>query len=262
MSKKNLPHIPIYIGDWEKDCNALSLESEMAWMKIIFKMWNNGKQSVYKIPTKSLQILWKSPPQKVSEIIEELRYNDIGLITMDNGIISFLCRRFEKENSLSEIRSKAVSKRKDRIKPLQKVYKSEQNADNDNDNDNDNDYDINIEGKGGMGEKPNGFPELTLVELYDAIETETTWKETICRNFKAVQKDFTMRSVDDYLEQFFKLLENDADDEKSLKDFKKHFSRWLTIEINKKLKNTKNGKQFTGNQSDRAKQAVSQMFGG
>lgn len=134
-TKKNLPHIPLYIGDWEKDCNALSLQSEGAWLKIIFKMWTKGKQSLYKIPTKSLQILWKSTPEKVEEIIEDLRLNEICEISLDKGVYEFICRKYEKENELSEIRSKAVSSRYKKEKILQKTYKTLQNADNDNDND-------------------------------------------------------------------------------------------------------------------------------
>ena len=60
MTKKNLPNIPLYIGDWEKDCNVLSLESEAAWLRIVFKMFTNGKQSTYKLPTKGLQNLCRN----------------------------------------------------------------------------------------------------------------------------------------------------------------------------------------------------------
>jgi len=54
--QENLPYIPLYTGDWEKDCNVLSLESEAAWLRIIFKMFNSGKQSVYKILQKPYKI--------------------------------------------------------------------------------------------------------------------------------------------------------------------------------------------------------------
>lgn len=147
MSKKNLPNIPIYIGDWERDCNVLSLESEMAWMKIVFKLHLSGKQSVYKSSTKALQILWKSPPEKVIEILDELRFNEICEITEIQGGYEFLCRRNQKENELSKIRSEAVSERyKSDKKPkskstkaLQNDYKTLQNTDNEIENDNDND---------------------------------------------------------------------------------------------------------------------------
>lgn len=127
MTKKNLPNIPLYIGDWEKDCNVLSLESEAAWLRIIFKMFTNGKQSIYKIPTKGLQNLWRCSPEKVNDIIQELKDYDICGITQYERFTEFHSRRFEKENQISEIRSEAVSKRKDRQKNKNKSYKNSTN---------------------------------------------------------------------------------------------------------------------------------------
>jgi len=96
--------------------------------------------------------------------------------------------------------------------------------------------------KGGMGEKHVGEPVLTILELYSAIETEITWKETICRNLKPVDSKFNLERLQDKIEQFFTILENRDDLDKTLKDFKQHFSSWLNIEISKELKNQKNEK--------------------
>lgn len=153
MSKKNLPHIPIYIGDWERDCNVLSLESEAAWMRIVFKLWTKGKQNTIKMPAKSLQNLWRCGEEKMQDILNDLTYNEICEITHQQGFVEFTCRRFVKENHLSEIRSNAAkSKNKVETKSKQTTKqnksKSEQNADNDNDividNDINNDFDIEI----------------------------------------------------------------------------------------------------------------------
>ncbi|WP_109438382.1 hypothetical protein [Aquimarina sp. AU119] len=157
MAKKNLPNIPIYIGDWERDCNVLSLESEMAWMKIIFKMHLNGKQSSYKTSTKGLQILWKSQGEKVKEIIEELLFNEICEISEITGGFIFKCRRLEKENKISKTRSEAVSKRyknkKEDTSHLQTSYKNLQNTDIDYENESDNEIKNKIEiEKGVVGE--------------------------------------------------------------------------------------------------------------
>jgi len=123
-AKKNLPYIPLYTGDWEKDCNVLSLEAEAAWLRIIFKMFNNGKQSSYKLSTKALQNLWRVTEDEMFCIIDELLDNDICGIEREERYITFTSRRYEKENIISEIRKEAVSKRKDRTKPLQKSYKT------------------------------------------------------------------------------------------------------------------------------------------
>lgn len=135
MAKKNLPYLPLYTGDWIKDCNVLSLEAEAAWLRIIFKMFNGGKQSVYKVSTKALQNLWRVSDEKVFCIIEELQDNDICGIEQDDRYITFTSRRYEKENRISEIRKEAVSKRQDRNKSdtntptndLQNAYKSDTN---------------------------------------------------------------------------------------------------------------------------------------
>ncbi len=113
-NKKNLPYIPLYTGDWEKDCNVLSLESEAAWLRIIFKMFNSGKQSVYKIPTKALQNLWRVNTEKMNDILQELTDNDICGIEREERFITFTSRRYERENAISEIRRQAVAQRKDR----------------------------------------------------------------------------------------------------------------------------------------------------
>ena len=133
MAKKNLPYLPLYTGDWIKDCNVLSLEAEAAWLRIIFKMFNGGKQSTYKVPTKALQNLWRVSEEKVLCIIEELQDNDICGIKREDRYITFTSRRYEKENRISEIRKEAVSKRKDRTNPdadgltkdLQNAYKTD-----------------------------------------------------------------------------------------------------------------------------------------
>lgn len=133
-NKKNLPYIPLYTGDWEKDCNVLSLESEAAWLRIIFKMFNSGKQSVYKIPTKALQNLWRVNTEKMNDILQELTDNDICGIEREERFITFTSRRYERENAISEIRRQAVAQRKDRksnkkndTNDLQNAYKTDTN---------------------------------------------------------------------------------------------------------------------------------------
>ena len=151
MTKNNLPHIPLYIGDWEKDCNVLSLESEGAWLRIIFKMFSKGKQSNIKIPTKSLQNLWRCSAESVQEIIDDLMFNDICDIDVEGNFTEFTCRRFVKENKLSKTRSEArkkgYEKNKTTTKPNQNKNKKIQNTDNDNDNDNDINNNIDIPNK-------------------------------------------------------------------------------------------------------------------
>ena len=145
MTKKNLPHIPLYVGDWKKDCNVLSLSAEAAWLNIIFILHTKGKQSTIKMPTKALQNLWRCSLEDVKEILEELESNEICDLQTTEGFVEFTCRRYLKENELSEIRSAArksgYTKNKTSTNNQQNKNKTLQIADNDNDNDNDIDID-------------------------------------------------------------------------------------------------------------------------
>ena len=178
MTKNNLPHIPLYIGDWEKDCNVLSLESEGAWLRIIFKMFSKGKQSSIKIPTKSLQNLWRCSAENVQEIINDLMFNEICDIEVSNGFTDFTCRRFVKENKLSKTRSvarkKGHEKNKTTTKPNQNTNKKLQNADNDIDSDNDNN--INIPNKKEFLEYAKS--KIENIDLEDVGLKYEAWKSS------------------------------------------------------------------------------------
>jgi hypothetical protein len=208
MAKKNLPNIPIYIGDWERDCNILSLESEMAWMKIIFKLHLSGKQSVYKTSTKGLQILWKSNQEKVVEILEELRFNEICEITEIAGGYEFLCRRYKKENDLSKIRSEAVNERyKDVVKPkkpktkttkpLQKGYKPLQNTDNEIEIENDIEVSSEIKPASVRSKKPKiDFDEIGSIFNSTCTELSQVTKITAFR-ISAIKKVLETNTLED-----------------------------------------------------------------
>ena len=177
-NKKNLPYIPLYTGDWEKDCNVLSLEAEAAWLRIIFKMFNNGKQSSYKISTKALQNLWRVTEENVFCIINELEDNDICGIDKQDRFIIFTSRRYEKENSISEIRREAVSKRKDRTKDIQTTYKTDtkdiQNTEYENESDIESDIEIiNYKKKLLLEIHSDNFPEIKpeYIEITKAFQT-------------------------------------------------------------------------------------------
>lgn len=105
------PYIPLYIGDWEKDTNMLSLEAEAGWLKIIFKMFQNGKTGVYKISTKALQNLWRKSAEDTKEIIQELIDANVCIIEINSKDCVFKNRRMMRQKYISEERSKAVQKR-------------------------------------------------------------------------------------------------------------------------------------------------------
>lgn len=184
MAKKNLPNIPIYIGDWERDCNVLSLESEAAWMRIVFKLWTKGKQNTIKMPTKSLQNLWRCDSNKMTEILDDLIFNEIADIVITERFVEFTCRRFVKENELSEIRSKArkndksesneeQNNNKTQSKHYQNTIKTETKKDQNTENDYEieSDYEIKTE-------NVKKVEVQKIVDIYNSL----------CKNLPQVQK--------------------------------------------------------------------------
>ena len=137
MKKKNLPYIGIYVGDWERDCNSLSLEAEMAWFKIIVKM-HLASECEYKTSAKALQILWKSPPNRVKEILDELIDQDIGKIEVLSDKVRFICRRLAKKQSISNTRSAVAKLRYLKKETLQTESKNQQSPEIDFDIENEN----------------------------------------------------------------------------------------------------------------------------
>lgn len=92
-------------------------------------------------------------------------------------------------------------------------------------NDNNNIYIDSI--KGGVGEKQPMDEPWHLDVLKKEVENSTTWKEQVVRSVSQNHQDFTMASVDTYLEEFDVYLKNTGDEVKTLKDYKKHFFHWL-----------------------------------
>lgn len=106
-----IPYIPLYIGDWEQDLNACEIETEGAWLKVIIKMFKDEKSGIYKTTEKSLQILWKSSPEKVKFIIDDLILNKVCKIEYKKNLIIFYNRRMIKDCEISKKRSEAVQTR-------------------------------------------------------------------------------------------------------------------------------------------------------
>jgi len=105
------PYIPLYIGDWEKDTNMLSLEAEAGWLKIIFKMFTGDKTGVYKISTKGLQNLWRKGKTDTDDIIEELLDANVCIIEINGKDVIFKNRRMMRQHEISIKRSNAVQTR-------------------------------------------------------------------------------------------------------------------------------------------------------
>lgn len=108
-------------------------------MRIVFKLWTKGKQNTIKMPAKSLQNLWRCSPEKMREILDDLIYNEIAEIKEEKGFIEFTCRRFVKENEISQIRRKAANSKSNQEQNDSKPKaKGGQNTDIDYEDEDDN----------------------------------------------------------------------------------------------------------------------------
>ncbi|WP_181899554.1 DUF1376 domain-containing protein [Flagellimonas nanhaiensis] len=100
----------------------------------------------------------------------------------------------------------------------------------DSDSDSEDIYNI----KGGMGEKitngPDDIVDLGLVK--EEIKNAVSWKEGIVRTAKSkYNKSFSLTELEKLIQEFDELIWNDGETEKSLKDYKKHFNRWLELRL-------------------------------
>lgn len=76
-NKKNLPTIPIFIEDWELNYGHLSLKTQMACMKVLFKMRTLGDVNTYKILKKNIVNLWKCDFSECLIILNELKSENL-----------------------------------------------------------------------------------------------------------------------------------------------------------------------------------------
>lgn len=162
MSKK--PYIPLYVGDWVKDTDCISLEAEGALLKLVFKMWESKTPGSVTIRFSQIAILFKKSEEIARKIVQELKENDILDIEFigENEVkieSRRMIREFYKSLTNSENGKKGgrpKSEKQKKEKRIKSEHKAniKRNADNDIDIEYDNDIENKNE-KGGVGEKTN-----------------------------------------------------------------------------------------------------------
>ncbi len=148
------PYIPIYIGDWEQDTNCISLETEGALLKLIFKLWKADNKGRLLISFNQLSILLKNTPEKCRKIVSELAEN--GILNVEfrgENDVFFESRRMIRDMAKSLIYSENGAKGGRPLKANKKQTKSKSKAktkpftEYDSDNEYDNESDIKNEKK-------------------------------------------------------------------------------------------------------------------
>lgn len=128
------PHIPFYTGDWTKD-PALSKCSPAArgiWIDVLCAMWNLDRSGRLTGNVRQLSRICRCSDDEMASAINEFQLTESAGVTDDNGVITLVNRRMEreyKERQLNALRQK-------RFKAKQKSNGCETDfTDNDNDND-------------------------------------------------------------------------------------------------------------------------------
>jgi len=100
---------------------------------------------------------------------------------------------------------------------------------NDNVNDNVNEREKEISLPPEIKKKIENSSEKVINETFSIISKDDRWIEVIAINNHLRPK----QKVIEYLNAFYKKLENEGTVMKSVNDAKSHFARWLNIELNK-----------------------------
>ncbi len=100
---------------------------------------------------------------------------------------------------------------------------------------------------------PPEFAEKTLGECYTELSSNASWCEILTMNTRnAGFIEFTPAIFQQYLQAFFKKLQNEGETRKSPKDAMSHFARWLKIELEKQRNNGSNRNAYTSKQEANA----------
>lgn len=100
---------------------------------------------------------------------------------------------------------------------------------------------------------PPEFAEKTLGECYTELSSNASWCEVLTMNTRnAGFIEFTPAIFQQYLQAFFKKLQNEGETRKSPKDAMSHFARWLKIELEKQRNNGSNRNAYTSKQEANA----------
>lgn len=96
---------------------------------------------------------------------------------------------------------------------------------------------------------PRGFEEKSLMECYNELNCNQSWREVVTMNTRASGYiDFTIEHFHAYLRRFFEKLQNEGEACKSPRDAMAHFAGWLKIELEKQTNNGKNRSSYTSKQ--------------
>lgn len=232
---------------------------ELPYFRFTPSEWQNGKISLedYELQGFFIQVCcyyWISDCSITLAMLSKRYRYDKALIEqcIDLGIfeheketdfitISFLNEQFD---TLSEARKRrqlagsqgGTKKGANYSNAKAKLKQSSTYKDKDKDKDKDNIENITT---------PPEFLQNSLNDLsetHDTILSDQPWLEIICMNNHLASIEIAKQ----YVSLFFRKLQNEGAERKSIADFKSHFARWLSIELQKQQKEKHGTKKTSG----------------
>lgn len=207
-----VPYWKFYIGDWEQDLNACSLETEAAWLRICVKMFKLDKSGVYKTNAERLQRLWKCDAKTMRNVLRELCEENIGRIEEEGDSITFYNRRMIREKEKSTQNSKNAQKRwqkPDNVCEITCETDADSNAKSKRNPEYEYEYEYDNESKGGPGGKidfgPGGSP-VVAVEVLSYLNQLSGMRYDVDASTNQVQIVNLLKSGKTR-EQMFKVIE-------------------------------------------------------
>ena len=165
-----------------------------------------------------------------------MNFNEVDMSGLPKTIFTLIKPQLDANNKRFENGKKGgrgnQNETKTKPKANQNETKTEANNNvnvNDNVNDNVNEREKEISLPPEIKKKIENSSEKVINETFSIISKDDRWIEVIAMNCHLRSKE----KVIEYLNAFYKKLENEGTVMKSVNDAKSHFARWLNIELNK-----------------------------
>ena len=226
------PYIPLYIGDWEKDTNTISLEAEGALLKLIFKLWDSADKGQLTVSFQQLSILLKKGQDLSLKILKELHENRVlDMEFLPNESVKIKSRRMLKDIEKSRVASENGKLGGRPKKAKQKLTESKTKATSDIDSVNEYENKKEKEGK-----------KFDLVFPYGSEKFLKLWNLWVEYRIEAKKPYHTFTNQQGALQRLQKLAGDD--EEKAIAIIHQSIERnWINFfEILNNGKQTNNGK--------------------
>lgn len=223
MSRKKLPYIPLYTGDYIKDTRSLSLPAKGAWSDILLFMHAQETDGILEGTIEDFARLIGGTIEETEKVLLELCLKKVcDREPGENGFFKIICRRMVREAAISAIRSEVGSKGGSKTQAKVQA-KTKQKREYEYDNEDDN-------------ELENKNESVSKVKIFESLFSDELFVEQLTMTHKG-------KDIKHAFEECYTHHSNAPNPPQELWEWKQKLNTWLSI---KKSERT-NGKQQTTN---------------